>query len=168
MGATYKELLKFRIVEVIKIDALDFDSPRSTHSDIEADHQVRQLISVYQNQAEMPGLARDLDRRPGERRGSYQDTLLCPFADQGTHKGLHRLAANCVPWLVTLGLQVNPIKAELVLTNYPINATVASAAQLFAGVGPRTAISHRQKEIHDQLLKECRVCLQHTRQQSVP
>ncbi len=50
--------------------------------------------------------------------------------------------ANVVADRVAFSLNVNPIKPECVLVDYPVNSVVAAATKRAASISSRTAITH--------------------------
>src|SRR5207248_8478580 len=79
-------------------------------------------------------------------------------AVKGTDEGLDLRPANRVVCRVSLGLNVDPIKAKHILPDDPIEALVPAAAEMFSRAGS-PAVAHSGEQAQDQLLQEYRVAI---------
>src|SRR3546814_15234088 len=76
-----------------------------------------------------------------------------------------RAGTYAVARRITFGLDVNPVKSQLILIDHTINAIVSAAPERTPSFSNRSAIAHGKQKVDDQPLKEVRWCCAHTIQQ---
>src|SRR3546814_15011253 len=77
----------------------------------------------------------------------------------------YRSRTSAVARRITFGLDVNPVKSQLILIDHTINAIVSAAPERTPSFSNRSAIAHGKQKVDDQPLKEVRWCCAHTIQQ---
>ena len=124
------------VLEVVEVDALDFDSARNSDTDVELYHQICQGISADQDNPQGARLLRGFEGVFRERRGCDEHTLLRTFADQRADETLDSWAVNRIAGLIPFGLQVDAVQSQAVLADNTIHAAISGAAELLSGVCP--------------------------------
>src|SRR3546814_9524599 len=76
-----------------------------------------------------------------------------------------RAGTYAVARRITFGLDVNPVKSQLILIDHTINAIVSAAPERTPSFSNLSAIAHGQQKVDDQPLKEVRWCCAPTIQQ---
>src|SRR3546814_19110040 len=76
-----------------------------------------------------------------------------------------RAGTYAVARRITFGLDVNPVKSQLILIDHTINAIVSAAPERTPSFSNRSAIAHGKQTVDDQQLNEVRWGCAHPIQQ---
>src|SRR3546814_194233 len=101
---------------------------------------------------------------PRPPRSSRTDPLF-PYTTLFRSEIADRAGTYAVARRITFGLDVNPVKSQLILIDHTINAIVSAAPERTPSFSNRSAIAHGKQKVDDQPLKEVRWCCAHTIQQ---
>ena len=135
--------------EIIRIDPLQLIRRTGRHPNLEVEHVLRELLAINQDHAGidmrdvLDGVSREA---PGRQK------LARPPAMQRAHKALNLGAPDRS--LPALGLNVDSIEAQPVLTNHAIEPLVAGATNRSASLGTAPPIPHLEQQLDDEPLEK--------------
>ena len=140
--------------EKVRIQTLDLVDCLSGNAQIVLNHQSCQHLAVYQDDfcgVLLLGISTGLF---GKLRGCNKQAFAGSLPGQGPYKFLNlRTYDGFVP-IPALCLDVNYIKAQLVLPDDPVDPLVTALSHNRPGAGKGAAVTHALQQFHNKTLKK--------------
>src|SRR3990172_3627183 len=141
------------VAEIVLVKVQHFDLPLDPHTNVVSQHQAQEFVTVNQDDLRLRATLDELFGVVVETAGRDEDALGDALSGHRTDERLNRLSVNRAVHRVLLRLNENLVKPQRVLVDASVNAFVAAPAKVFGGIGTRTAVAHRNKNIEYQPLK---------------
>ena len=128
-------------LEKVLVDFFDVQGLFDPTSNVVADHQPGQLLSVYENDPFAQEIC-SLPCRRGECRGGNEQALRGLVPIETPEEVANCPSTDIGPQSIAFGLYVNAIQTKGILIDDTVDAVITTPAKRAAGIGRRTAIAH--------------------------